>query len=137
MKRFGYLGVIALAGFALAQTVTYHSVATSKHLMASIQKPAMDALTAMAKAGGPKDDAEWEAAQQHAALLAESAQLLLMGSRPKDQDVWVKSAARLDEAASAAAKAAQTKDAEGLKTAMTGIAGACRGCHTVHKKKKQ
>ena len=61
--------------------------------MAGVQKPAMDSLGAMMKAGGPKDDKEWAQVQQNAALLAEAGQLLLMGDRPKDQDVWVKNGA--------------------------------------------
>jgi cytochrome c556 len=135
MKRYWW--VLALAGFALAQTATYHSVASSKQLMAAIQKPAMDALTAVNKAGGPKTEEEWTQVQQHAAVLAESAQLLLMGSRPLDQDVWIKTANSLDQAASKAVQAADVKDWDGFKTAMNGMAGACRGCHNVHKKKKQ
>jgi hypothetical protein len=82
MKRYWW--VLVIAGFALAQTATYHSVATSKHLMAGIQKPSMDILIALNKAGGPKDDKEWADAAQSAALLAESSQLLLASGRPND-----------------------------------------------------
>ena len=134
MKRYWW--VLVIAGFALAQTATYHAVATSKHLMAGIQKPSMDILIALNKAGGPKDDKEWADAAQSAALLAESSQLLLASGRPKDQDVWVKSAAQLDQSATAAMKAADAKDLAAWKTAVTAMGGACRGCHNVHKKKK-
>jgi cytochrome c556 len=131
-----YLSVLLFAGAALAQGPQYQAVATPKQIMAGIQKPAMDGLIALNKAGGPKDDKEWALAQQDAALLAETAQLLLMGSRPKDQDVWVKSSERLEAAASESAKATEAKDLAAWKTSLNGIGGACRSCHKVHRKQQ-
>src|SRR5687768_14027486 len=95
MRRF--LLLVSLSAAAWAQS--YQSVASSKQIMAGVQKPSMDGLAAMMKAGGPKDDKEWDQAQQQAAILAKTAQLLLMGSRPLDQDLWIKSSNRLREAA--------------------------------------
>jgi cytochrome c556 len=122
---------------ALASAQQYTGVATSKQLMAGVQKPAMDSLAAMMKAGGPKDDKEWEAAQQYAAVLAETAQLLLMGTRPLDQDVWVKTSNRLQQAAVVSMKAAESKDVAAWKASLGNMGGACKGCHNVHKKTKQ
>lgn len=127
--------LILLGTLAFAQQ--YTGVATSKQLMAGIQKPAMDSLAAMMKADGPKDDKEWEAAGQNAAVLAETAQLLLMGTRPLDQDVWVKTSTRLHEAAIASVKAAEAKDLTAWKASLANMGGACKGCHNVHKKPKQ
>jgi cytochrome c556 len=104
--------------------------------MAGVQKPAMDALAAMLKAGGPQDEKEWEAAQRQAAILAESAQLLLMGNRPLDQDVWMKSSQRLEQAAVECAKAAQAKDLAAWKASLSNMGAACKSCHNVHKKQK-
>jgi cytochrome c556 len=131
-----FVWVLAAAGAMLAQAPSYQAVATPKQIMAAIQKPSMDAMVAMNKAGGPKDDKEWEAAGQHAAALAETAQLLLMGDRPKDQDVWVKSSQRLLQAAAASTKAAADKDLPGWQGALKQMGGACRGCHDVHRPKK-
>ena len=127
--------LILLGTLAFAQQ--YTGVATSKQLMAGIQKPAMDGLAAMMKAGGPKDDKEWESAGQNAAVLAETAQLLLMGTRPLDQDVWVKTSNRLHQAALASMKAAEGKDLTAWKASLANMGGACKGCHNVHKKPKQ
>jgi cytochrome c556 len=127
--------LILLGTIAFAQQ--YMGVATSKQLMVGIQKPAMDNLAAMMKAGGPRDDKEWEAAQQHAAVLAETAQLLLMGTRPLDQDVWVKTSNRLHQAALASMKSAEGKDLTAWKASLGNMGGACKGCHNVHKKQKQ
>ncbi|MCU1273177.1 MAG: hypothetical protein JWO48_608 [Bryobacterales bacterium] len=129
--------LVLFVAYALpAQSPEYHVVATSKQLMAGVQKPAMDALAAMLKAGGPQDEKEWEAAQRQAAILAESAQLLLMGNRPLDQDVWVKSSQRLEQAAIESAKAAQAKDLAAWKASLSNMGAACKSCHNVHKKQK-
>ena len=131
-----FLSVFVVAGMALAQSPQYQGVATAKQIMAGIQKPTMDSLVAMKKAGGPKDDKEWELAQQHAAVLAETAQLLLMGTRPLDQDVWIKSGQRLNTAAGNSVKAAGAKDLKAWQDSINAMGGACRSCHNVHKKKK-
>jgi len=135
MRRFLTCFIAVAACAAWAQSASYHGVASTKQIMAGVQKPAMDGISALMKAGGPKDDKEWAMAQQNAALLAEAGQLLLMGSRPKDQDVWVKNGAQLNESATAAAKAAEAKDLDAFKTSIGGISGACKGCHSVHHKK--
>ena len=98
--------------------------------MAIIHGPQYGAINGMLKAGGPKDDKEWSQAQNSATLLAEGGQLLLLGSRPKDQDIWVTNANALTESASAAEKAAEAKDADAWKTAAGGIGKSCQGCHT-------
>jgi cytochrome c556 len=128
MRRFLLTFTLAAACAAWAQS-TYHEVATVKQLMTIIQGPISGQIGGMLKAGGPTDDKEWAQAEQNAALLAEGGQLLLLGARPKDQDVWTKNANALTESASAAMKAAQAKDVEAWKTAAGSINGACRGCH--------
>ena len=137
MRRFVICFAFVAACAAWAQSASYHGVASTKQIMAGVQKPAMDSLNAMMKAGGPKDEKEWAQAQQNAALLAETGQLILMGARPKDQDVWIKTATTLTESASAAAKAAEAKDLDAFKASLGGAAKSCRGCHTVHRKKTE
>ena len=121
---------------AVAQTPTYQQVATPKQIMAAVQKPAMDALAAMRKAGGPMDDKEWAVAQQNAAVLAETAQLLQLGTRPLDQDVWIKSSQRLLAGAAVSVQAAEAKDLKTWETSLNSMGGACRSCHNVHRKDK-
>lgn len=123
------------AGTIFAQN--YQAVASNKQIMGAIQKPSMDALAAMNKAGGPKDDKEWEQASWHAAALGETAQLLLLGNRPKDQDIWVKTSNRLLDGAKESVKAAEGKDLNAWKASLGKMGGACRGCHDVHRPKKQ
>jgi len=136
MRRFFACFTFVAACAAWAQSASYHGVASTKQIMAGVQKPAMDGIAAMMKVGGPIDDKEWALAQQDAALLAETAQLILMGARPKDQDVWIKNSNQLSDSASAAAKAAEAKDLEAFKASVGSMGQACRGCHNVHRKKK-
>jgi len=136
MRRF-ILAFSFTAACAVWAQSSYHEIATTKQLMATIEGPMFSAIGGISKAGGPKDDKEWAQAQSSAALLAEGGQLLLLGSRPKDQDVWVKNAAALTESASAAMKAAEAKDLDAWKTAASGIGKSCQGCHTVHRKRPQ
>lgn len=128
-------GLLAVPAAALAQAPSYTAVATAKQIMVAIQKPAMDSMVVMNKAGGPRDDKEWETAQASAAALAETAQLLLMGTRPLDQDVWVKSSQRLHTAATGSAKNAEAKDLKAWQTSLNQMGAACRSCHNVHRKK--
>jgi cytochrome c556 len=130
------VALLAAACLLSAQGPDYHGVASAKQIMAGIQKPAMDSLAAMLKAGGPQDEKEWETSQRQAAILAETAQLLLMGNRPLDQDVWVKSSQKLHEASVACAKAAEAKDLAAWKTSLANMGAACKSCHNVHKKQK-
>ena len=133
MNRFWL--VAGLSALAFAQQPTYQNRATTKQLMAALHKPAMDGLAAMNKAGGPKDDAEWDQAKQHAAMMGESAQLALMGTRPLDQDIWMKTGEKLVTASDAAVKAADARDLTAWKASLTEMGQSCRGCHNVHRKK--
>ncbi|MGH9627194.1 MAG: hypothetical protein ACRD7E_02355 [Bryobacteraceae bacterium] len=133
MKRT--LSVLVFAAAAFAQDPAYQTVATAAQIMQAIEKPSMDSLVAMKKAGGPKDENEWKLAKRQAAMIAESAQLLLMGGRPLDQDVWVKSSHALRAAAIDAAKAAESQDFKAWDASLTAMSSGCRSCHTVHRKK--
>ena len=114
----------------------YHPVATTKQLMMGISKPAMDGLAQMAQAGGPKDDKEWDKAAAWAAAIGESAELLTLGDRPKDKEVWTTSSQKLHEASTASIKAAGAKDVDAWKAANGSMGAACKSCHSVHRKRQ-
>ncbi|MEJ7607901.1 MAG: cytochrome c [Bryobacteraceae bacterium] len=125
---------LAFSALAFSQQPKYQH-ATMKQLMAVLHKPAMDGLSTMNKAGGPKDDAEWAQAKQHAAMLGEAAQLAIMGDHAVDQDVWMKSGEKLVTAADGAMKAAEAKDLTAWKTSLGEIGQSCQGCHKVYRKR--
>jgi len=134
MRRFIFAFSLTAVCAIWAQS-PYSEIASIKQMMASIEGPMNSAIGGMSKAGGPKDEKEWAQAQNNAALLAEGAQLLLLGRRPKDQDVWIKSAVALKDSATAAMKAAEAKDLEAWKTAVGGLGKSCQGCHTLYRKR--
>ena len=136
-------GLLLIAGFLYAQS-SYQQIASPKQIMAAIQGPAMNAIIAVNKAGGPKDEKEWDQVGASAAALAESSQLLLLGDRPSHEavkkpdngdpkDIWIQASKKLETAAAGSAKAAQAKDLEAWKASVNAIGGACRSCHTVHR----
>ena len=65
----------------------------------------------------PKTDAEWAELQAKTLTLAESANLLMMPGRARDQDRWMKDARLMLDAGWAAFKAAKAKDVAALEAA--------------------
>jgi cytochrome c556 len=62
-------------------------------------------------------------------MLAESANLLMMPGRAKDQDGWMKDAQRLLDAGTAAFEAAKAKDVDKLAGLNDQMYAACVACH--------
>ena len=119
-----------------APTVT--PVATVKQIMAGIVMPSAaavwDSVSTIVDAKGvtenqPKSDEEWAAVGARAAALIESANLLLMGSRPVDQADWVKMSNAMADAAQIALKASAAKNPEGILEAGEKINQTCDTCH--------
>jgi len=79
--------------------------------------------------GGPKTDDDWKMVEANALMLAETGNLLLMGSRKKDNAGWVTRTQAMMDAANEAAKAAEAKDVDRVFNAGTKIYQACTGCH--------
>ena len=77
----------------------------------------------------PKTDAEWVVVRNNAVTLAESGNLLMMGSRPKDNADWMRFCERLIEVASRAAKHAEAKDKEAIFDIGGEIYAVCSDCH--------
>jgi hypothetical protein len=79
--------------------------------------------------GGPKTDEDWKMVEANALMLAETGNLLLMGSRKKDGVGWVTRTQAMMDAANEAARAAAAKNTDGVFNAGTKIYLACTGCH--------
>jgi hypothetical protein len=113
-------------------------VASVKQLMQGIVGPAATVVfesvsTTVSSKGveekAPKDDAGWQVVVNSAAALAESGNLMMLGSRAIDKDDWIKTSRALREASVVAMKAAEAKDVEGLLFAGENINAACDSCH--------
>ena len=86
----------------------------------------------------------WQAVENAALALAESANLVMMPGRmcsngkpaPISRADWVKDVQRLREAGRAAYKAAQKKDQDAIVEVSGTLSDACSACHDVYREKK-
>src|SRR5260221_13515569 len=77
----------------------------------------------------PQTQEEWDAVRNGAATLVESANLLMMEGRARDQGEWPAAARRLAATAEQALKAAEAKDAQGALAAGGKTYNTSSACH--------
>jgi hypothetical protein len=118
---------LVIAGSAGAQQASTKAVATTADIMTTLTVPASTAVF-RAASEAPPDQAAWAAVRGQALVLAESGNLLLIGSRVRAGD-WTRMAVALREAAAGAVKAADAKHAAALADAGDGIYETCEQCH--------
>ena len=125
-------GAVAAAAPAVAP------VATVKQVMRGITMPAAatiwDSVSTIVDLKGvtekaPQTDAEWAVVGANAAVLAESANMLMTGDRVVDKADWIKFATALRDSAQTALKAAEAKDAAGILAVGEVINASCDACH--------
>ena len=132
---------VALAGIAQQQVAVapqsssetapqfpYRIVGTMSQLMVDIIYPTSNDIFYIVRKP-PSNDAEWEAIQRSALTLAESANLLLMPGRARDQDKWIADSRLLLDAGNLAFKAAKAKDYEAIVALNEQLVTACTTCH--------
>ena len=126
-------GVVAIAGCSTGPT--FRPVASIEQIMQASVEPASNAIFDAAawvngeQVGGPRTDDDWRLVEANARMLAETGNLLLMGSRLKDETGWVVRTQAMMDAANDAAAAAAAKDTQRIFDAGTKIYLACTGCH--------
>jgi hypothetical protein len=139
----GRFWLVAVAGIGFAacggpSPPPFKPVADVKQLMQAVVDPSADvvwgaAATIFTKDGVeeryPKNKAEWDNVRNHAMILAESGNLLMMVPRAKDGDQWMKMAQGLVDTAVVALRAAESKNVEGLVLVGGEIDEACENCH--------
>jgi hypothetical protein len=129
MKTFALAAVVAAA---LAQTVSprppTRNVGTMSDLMVKIIYPASDALFYI-ESRTPKTDSEWTALEGQALMVAESANLLMMPGRARDEQQWMADAKLMLEAGSDAYAAAKTRDVAGIAALSDRLMESCTQCH--------
>ena len=77
----------------------------------------------------PKTDREWQTVQDNAALLVESGNLLLMGTRVRDKSDWTRLTREFIEASIVSMKAAKAKDVNALYASFDQLYLTCERCH--------
>jgi hypothetical protein len=104
------------------------NVGSMSDLMVKIIYPTSDALFYI-ESRTPKNDAEWIALEGQALMLAESANLLMMPGRARDQKQWMADAKLMLEAGAAAVKFAKTKNVDAISGLSDQLLESCTSCH--------
>ena len=122
---------LALAA-AAAQTASTRpptrNVGSMSDLMVKIIYPTSDAIFYV-ESRTPTNDAEWTVLEGQALMLAETANLLMLPGRARDQKQWMADAKLMLDAGAAAVKAAKTKNAEAVSAVSDQLLESCTSCH--------
>ena len=111
-----------------SQGLPFQRAGTISELMVDIIYPTSDAVFYIATRE-PKDEAGWNELRGKTLMLAESANLLLMPGRARDQDRWIADSKLLLDAGAAAFRAAKRKDADALSALSDQLYESCVTCH--------
>src|SRR6185295_10945034 len=103
-------------------------VGTMSDLMVKIIYPASDAIFYI-ETRTPANESEWNDLQGKALAVAESANLLMMPGRARDQDRWMADAKLMLDAGRAAYRAARAKDVPALEAVNDALYNSCTSCH--------
>ena len=122
------IGVLLLASAVGAQSAAMQPASTMSELMVKIIYPASDAIFYITTRE-PKTQVEWEELQGKALAVAESANLLMMPGRARDQDRWMDDAKLMLDAGRAAFRAAKAKDMAALDALNDQLYTSCTSCH--------
>ena len=118
-------------GVTLAQTPAatppMRNVATMSDLM-RILYPASDAFFYI-ETRTPKTDTEWGVLEGQAVMVAETANLLMLPGRARDQKQWMADSKLLLDAGAAALKAAKAKDVPAMAALNDQLYESCTSCH--------
>ncbi len=104
------------------------NIGTMSDLMVKIIYPASDALFYI-ESRTPATDAEWSALEGQALLVAESANLLMLPGRARDQKQWMADARLMLDAGAAAVKAAKSRNVEAIAALSDQLLESCTSCH--------
>jgi hypothetical protein len=122
------IGTLLLGAALSAQTAPMQPAGTMSELMVKIIYPASDAIFYITTRE-PKSEAEWVELQGKALAVAESANLLMMPGRARDQDRWMQDARLMLDAGRAAFRAAKAKDVAALDALNDQLYTSCTSCH--------
>jgi cytochrome c556 len=111
-----------------AQAPPYQAVGTMSQLMIDVIYPTSDAIFYIERTP-PKTEVDWERVRQNALTLAESANLLMLPSRARDNEKWMADAKLLLDAGKTAYRAAIAKDMQAMVDVNSALYDACVTCH--------
>jgi cytochrome c556 len=124
-----FLAALASTAMSAEQEPPFKPVADVRQLMNAILIPSSDALFEVGSKP-PKDADAWTNVERAAVTLAESGNLLMIGSRAKREAAWMQFARALVDAGQEAVKAATKKNVDDVLAAGDKIYETCDGCHS-------
>jgi cytochrome c556 len=113
---------------APAQSSLARRVGSISELMVDILYPAGDAVFYI-ETRTPTTSEEWSQLQLQTLALAETANLLMMPGRARDQDQWIADAQLMLDAGEAAYRAAKDRDVPALVSLNAALYQSCVTCH--------
>src|SRR5688572_12895178 len=129
MKTFALAAALAAALAQAASTrPPTRNVGTMSDLMVKIIYPASDALFYI-ESRTPKTDSEWTALEGQALMVAESANLLMMPGRARDQTQWMADAKLMLDVGAEGYAAAKKRDVQGIVMINERLLESCTSCH--------
>ena len=135
MRRSLTFSLLAVAVAVSSPLLAQRAPATGVRTLANVRElhdlmisPASDAVFE-ASSNQPLDGKGWTAVRNQALVLAESGNLLMVGTRVRDNGNWMKMSRAMVDAAALAATAAEKKDAMALVAATDTITVSCMECH--------
>ena len=111
-----------------ADSTAPHPVGSMSELMVDVLYPASDAVFYISTRT-PNTEAEWTELQGKTLMLAESANLLMMAGRARDNAGWMADAKLLLDAGTAAFAAAKKRDVNALVELNDPLYQSCVVCH--------
>jgi len=124
-----------------AAPVDIESVATVKQIMQGVVSPAANIVfesvgTVVSAAGieefQPETDEEWDIVESNAAVLIESAALLMSGDRAVDRQEWATQSQALADAAGILLEAARAHDRDKVLEHGETLYRSCDACHRTY-----
>jgi len=104
------------------------NIGSMSDLMVKIIYPTSDAIFYI-ESRTPKTEAEWNVLEGQALMLAESANLLMMPGRARDQKQWMADSKLMLDAGAAAVKAVKSKNVEAISALSDQLLESCTSCH--------
>jgi hypothetical protein len=130
MKAFALAAAVAAAMTQAASSPRppTRNIGTMSDLMVKIIYPASDALFYI-ESRTPKSESEWTVLEGQALMVAESANLLMMPGRARDQKQWMADAKLMLDAGADAYAAAKKRDVNGIVLVGERLLESCTSCH--------
>jgi cytochrome c5 len=120
-------------------SASFVPVADMRQLMAYVVEPAAevfwDAVGSVEDSSGlhalaPRTTEEWDAVRSSAYMVTESGNLMMMGTRVRDQQDWLTLSRAMIEAGKGAIKAAEARDTAAVFNAGAELYATCTACHS-------